>query len=177
MTGYYDRLVVPVGAGLLFLALLMVVGWWSARRQPEHMAAVIWACLGALAVLGLNQVLVRLLARPRPYNVLSGVEVLVPRVHGYGTPSAHAAIAGAVVCGLMLARRWRLAGLAFLAALLLGFADVYVGADYPSAVAGGAISARWSCYFFGPSCRGYWWRLSSGSARAPLVDWSQRGGR
>ena len=139
MTGYYDRLVVPVGAGLLFLALLVVVGWWSARRQPEHMAAVIWACLGALAVLGLNQVLVRLLARPRPYNVLSGVEVLVPRVHGYGTPSAHAAIAGAVVCGLMLARRWRLAGLAFLAALLLGFADVYVGADYPSAVAGGAI--------------------------------------
>ena len=102
MTGYYDRLVVPIGAGLLFLALLVVVGWWSARRQPEHMAAVIWACLGALAVLGLNQVLVRLLARLRPYNVLSGVEVLVPRVHGYGTPSAHAAMAGAVVCGLML---------------------------------------------------------------------------
>lgn len=139
MTGYYDRLVVPVGAGLLFLALLVVVGWWSARRQPEHMAAVMWACLGALAVLGLNQVLVRLVARLRPYNVLSGVEVLVPRVQGYGTPSAHAAIAGAVVCGLMLARRWRLAGLAFLSAILLAFADVYVGADYPSAVAGGAV--------------------------------------
>ena len=139
MTSYYDRLVVPIGAGLLFLAVLVIVGWWSARRQPQHMAAVIWAFVGALAVLGLNQVLVRLLARPRPYNVLSGVEVLVPRVPGYGTPSAHAAIAGAVVCGLLLARRWRLAGLAFVGGLLLLFADVYVGADYPSAVAGGAV--------------------------------------
>jgi membrane-associated phospholipid phosphatase len=139
MTSYYDRLVVPVGAGLLFLAVLVIVGWWSARRQPQYMAAVIWAFLGALAVLGLNQLLVRLLARPRPYNVLSGVEVLVPRVHGYGTPSVHAAVAGAVVCGLLLARRWRLAGLAFLGAFLLLFAGVYVGAEYPSAVAGGAV--------------------------------------
>ncbi|HXW79302.1 MAG TPA: phosphatase PAP2 family protein [Acidimicrobiales bacterium] len=139
MTTYYDRFVAPIGAGLLFLALLVLVAWWSARRQPQHMAAVIWAFLGALAALGLNQLLVQLLARPRPYNVLSGVEVLVPRVQGYGTPSAHAAVAGAVVCGLLLARRWRLAVLALLGALLLLFADVYVGADYPSAVAGGAL--------------------------------------
>jgi membrane-associated phospholipid phosphatase len=139
MTSYYDRLVVPIGAGLMFLALLLIVGWWSARRQPEHMAAVIWAVLGAFAVLGLNQVLVRILARARPYNVLPGAEVLVPRVHGYGTPSAHSAVAGAVVCGLLLACRWRLAVLAFVAALLLTFADVYVGADYPSAAAGGAV--------------------------------------
>jgi membrane-associated phospholipid phosphatase len=139
MTDYYDRLVVPIGAGLMFMVLLVVLGWWSARRRPERMPAVMWAVLGALAVLGLNQVLVRLLARARPYDVLSGVEVLVPRVHGYGAPNAHAAIAGAVLCGLLLARRWRLAALAFLATVLLMFADVYVGADYPSAAAGGAI--------------------------------------
>ena len=139
MTGYYDRLVVPVGAGLLFLALLVAVGWWSARRQPEHMAAVIWACLGALAVLGLNQVLVRLLARPRPYNVLSGVEVLVPRVHGYGTAECPRRNSRG--------RRVRLDAGASVASgrpglpgrPLAGVCGVYVGADYPSAVAGGVI--------------------------------------
>ena len=59
MTAYYQRLLAPVGAGLLFLALLVVVGWWSARRHPEHEAAVIWTVLGALAALGLSQVLAR----------------------------------------------------------------------------------------------------------------------
>jgi membrane-associated phospholipid phosphatase len=139
MTRYYDRLLSPVGAGLLFLALLVVAGWWTARRHPEHEAAVIWTALGALVALGLSQVLAQVLARPRPYQVLKGVEVLVPRVSGFGLPSGRAAVAGAVVCGLLLAGRWRLALVALPAALLLLFAAVYVGVDYPSAVAGGAV--------------------------------------
>ncbi len=48
-------------------------------------------------------------------------------------------MAGAVVCGLLLAGRWRLALVALLPGLLLLFAGVYVGADYPSAVATGAV--------------------------------------
>ena len=121
MTAYYQRLLAPVGAGLLFLALLVVVGWWSARRHPEHEAAVIWTVLGALAALGLSQALARAVARPRPYQVLKGIEVLVPRVSGYGLPSGRAAVAGAVVCGLLLAGRWRLALVASLGGLLAPF--------------------------------------------------------
>jgi len=139
MTAYYERVLSPVGAGLLVLAVVVVVGWWSARRHPEHEAAVIWTALGALLAFGLGQVLAQALARPRPYQVLKGVEVLVPRVAGYGLPSARAAVAGAVVCGLLLAGRWRLAVVALLGGLLLLFAGVYVGVDYPSAVAGGAV--------------------------------------
>jgi len=139
MTVYFQRLVGPVGAGLLFLALLVVVGWLSARRHPEHMAAVIWAALGALAALGLSQAVARAVAQPRPYEVLRGVEVLVARPPGPGLPSGNAAIAGAIVCGLMLAGRWRLASLGLIAALLLLFAGVYVGTNYPSAMAGGAL--------------------------------------
>jgi membrane-associated phospholipid phosphatase len=139
MTAYYERLVSPVGVALLFLAFIVVVGWWSARREPEHEAAVIWTVLGALLALALSQPLARALARPRPYQVLKGVEVLVPRVAGYGLPSGRAAVAGAVVCGLLLAGRWRLALVALLAGLLSLFSGVYVGVDYPSAVASGAV--------------------------------------
>lgn len=139
MTAYYRRLPAPVGVGLLLLALIVVVAWWSARRQPEHEAAVIWTVLGALVALALSQALAQALGRQRPYQVLKGVEVLVPRVAGYGLPDGRAAVAGAVVCGLLLAGRWRLALVALLAGLLLLFAGVYVGLDYPSAVAGGAV--------------------------------------
>ena len=53
-------------------------------------------------------------------------------------PNSRAAIAGAALCGLLLGRRWRLAALAVLATLLLLFAGVYVGANYPSDMAAGA---------------------------------------
>jgi membrane-associated phospholipid phosphatase len=140
MTAYVERVLAPVGAGLLVLAALVLAAWWSARRAPEHMAAVVWCAVGAVVALGVAQVLVQVLARLRPYEVLRHVEVLVPRAqaHSYALPNSHAAIAGAVVCGLLLARRWRLAIVALVATVLLLFGSVYVGANYPSDVAAGA---------------------------------------
>lgn len=140
VTAYVERALAPVGVGLLLLAALVLAGWWSARRAPGHMAAIVWCAVGALVALGLSQVLLPVLAQPRPYRVLHHVEVLVPRAaaHSYALPNSHAAIAGAVVCGLLLARRWRLATAALLATLLLLVGCVYVGASYPSDVAVGA---------------------------------------
>jgi undecaprenyl-diphosphatase len=139
MTAYVERVLAPVGVGLLVLAALVLAGWWSSRRDPEHMAAVVWCAVGALVALGLSQVLLPVLARPRPYQVLHHVELLVPRAaaHSYALPNSHAAMAGAILCGLVLARRWRLATVALLATLLLAFGGVYVGAYYPSDVAVG----------------------------------------
>ncbi len=124
MKAYYQRLLSPVGAGLLVLALLVVAGWWSARRQPQHMPAMFWAALASLAAFGLSEVLVPVLEKRPPYTVVKGAEVLVARASGYAFPNPRAALAGAVVLGLLVARRWRLAIAAALAALLLLFAGV-----------------------------------------------------
>jgi undecaprenyl-diphosphatase len=140
LAGYYERVLSPVGAGILVLALLLIAGWWSTRTHPEHMPAIIWSGLGAFALYGVNQVVAKSLVQARPYNVIKGVEVLVPRASSYGTPSGHAVVAGAVVCGLLLARCWRLALVALLAGLLLLFSEVYVGAAYPSQVGVGAAA-------------------------------------
>ena len=137
MTAYYERLASPVGAGLLVLVLLVGAAWWSARRQPQRMAAVMWTALAALAAFGLSEALAQVLADRRPYAAIKGAEVLLNRATGYAFPSARAGLAGAVVGGLLMARRWRLAGLAALAALLLALAGVYVGVDYPSDVGAG----------------------------------------
>jgi undecaprenyl-diphosphatase len=102
------------------------------------MAAVIWAALAGLAAFGVGEVLLQVLAERPPYTVIRGAEVLVTRASGYAFPDPRAALAGAVVFGLLVARRWRLAGLAALAALLLLFAGVYLGVDYPSDVGAGA---------------------------------------
>jgi undecaprenyl-diphosphatase len=139
MTAYYERLVSPVGAGLLVMVLVLLAGGWSARHQPRHLAAVTWAALAGLAAFGLSEVLVQVLAERRPYAVIKGAEVLVARAPGHAFPSARAALAGAVACGLLIAHRWKLAGLAVLAAALLAFAGVYVGVDYPSDAAGGVV--------------------------------------
>jgi len=140
VTAYVERVVPPVGAGLFVLAALVLAGWLSARRDPDYMPAVLWSAVGALVSFGVAEVLVQVLARPRPYQVLRHVEVLVPRAApgSYALPNSQAAIAGAIVCGLLLARRWRLAGLALLATLLLLLGGVYVGANYPSDMVAGA---------------------------------------
>ncbi|HMK98305.1 MAG TPA: hypothetical protein VK425_12210, partial [Acidimicrobiales bacterium] len=116
LTDLYDRALSPVGAGLLALAALVLLAWWSARRQRERMVAVIWSGLGALISFGLAQILLKALAKPRPYEVLHNVEVLVPRLghSSYALPDSHSVVAGAVLCGLLLARRWRIGALALL---------------------------------------------------------------
>jgi len=129
------------GVGLL--ALLLLVAWWVARsdRRPERaVALVLWAAGGTVAAwLLAHYVLKPLVAERRPYLVLPHVEVLLHETHGYSFPSGHATVAGAVIAGLWLARRWLLAALATLAGLLLGFGRVYTGMHYPFDVVGGLL--------------------------------------
>lgn len=138
MTAYFGRLLAPVGGGLILLALIALAGWWSARRHPGCMTAAVWAVLGAGVALGLDELLVRVLAKPFPFQQIHKVQVLVPMTSGHvALPAVHPAVAAAVVCGLALSRRWRLAAIGAVASVLLAFSGVYVGADYPSDVAAG----------------------------------------
>ena len=136
MAAYAEKALSPVGAGLLVLAALIILAWLVARYDPDRMSGVAWAGLGAFVALGVQQAVAPVLDEPRPYRALRHVELLVP-ASGSPLPDARTAIAGAVVAGLFLARRRWLGSLALLAALLLAFARVYVGADYPADVAAG----------------------------------------
>ncbi len=124
--------------GISVLAALLAVGWWLARRQadPRSMAALAWAALGTLAAIAVNQPIVNAVAERRPYETIPHALVLVARSADYGFPSDHATMAGAVATGLCYVNR-RLGITAWVAALLLGFARVYVGAHYPHDVAAG----------------------------------------
>src|SRR3954452_15416797 len=126
--------------GVLLFAGALFAGWWMARANPSPraMAAALWAPVGALLALGLNQPLGRLVHESRPYAVFPHALVLVARSHDYSFPSDHSVMAGAVAAGACLVSP-RLGAIAVLAALLMAVARVYVGAHFPLDVAAGLV--------------------------------------
>jgi len=88
--------------GVVLFAGLLLWSWWRARAagDPRRMAAALWAPVGMLIAVGLNQLIGSAVAEPRPYTVLPHTLVLVSRSTDYSFPSDHAVMAGAVAAGI-----------------------------------------------------------------------------
>lgn len=129
--------------GIGLFALLLLVGWWTARNGADldQMAGVLWAGVGALVAVGLNQVLGGLVERARPYAAMPSAHILISRTTDSSFPSDHAVAVGAIAAGLVLVSR-RLGAVAIVCALAMATARVYVGAHYPGdVIAGLALGA------------------------------------
>jgi undecaprenyl-diphosphatase len=126
---------------VVILAALLLAGWWIARRRADLtvLAAAVWAPLGALAAVAINQPIVSAIHGPRPYAVLPEILVLVQRGSDPSFPSDYAVLAGAIAAGLWLVSD-RLGAVALLAAAVMAFAGVYIGGLYTrDALAGLAV--------------------------------------
>ncbi|HEY8651476.1 MAG TPA: phosphatase PAP2 family protein, partial [Dermatophilaceae bacterium] len=86
----------------------------------------------------LNQPVGHLFAEARPYATHPQILRLADVTTDFSFPSDHAVMGGAVATGLLLVNR-RLGLLAALAAALMAFARVYIGAHYPWDVLGGLV--------------------------------------
>jgi membrane-associated phospholipid phosphatase len=126
--------------GVVLFAAVLVWSWWKSRSGGDlsSVAAALWAPAGTLLAVGLNQPLGNWVREPRPYTTLQHVEVLVARSSDFSFPSDHAVMAGAVAAGVWLVSR-RLGLLTAVAAVLMAFTRVYVGAHYPGDVAVGLL--------------------------------------
>lgn len=126
--------------GIAVFAVLLVVAFLDGRRSGDLavVAGSVWAAVAAVVALGAGQLIGGAIDRARPYEVISGLHVLVDRTTDFSFPSDHATAAGAVAAGLWLAhRRWGKVAAAL--AVLMAFTRVYVGAHYLSDVVAGLV--------------------------------------
>jgi membrane-associated phospholipid phosphatase len=127
------------GYGVVLFAVLLLAGVLFRRAAADRvLAAAGWAPLAVLLAVGLNQPLVSAFAEARPYTAHPGLLVLASRSSDFSFPSDHAVMAGAAAAGLWLVSR-ALGVLATVAALVMAFARVYIGAHYPWDVAAGLL--------------------------------------
>ena len=130
-------------AGLGVFAVLVVVGWWKARRRDTAAMTLALAAPVAVGVaFAVAEVVKKAVAELRPcYSLPHDYFVSAcPARTDYAFTSGHTTTAAATVAALWLLDR-RLAVIAAAFALLEGFTRVYLGDHYPHDVIGAALLA------------------------------------
>ncbi|MFD8927475.1 phosphatase PAP2 family protein [Streptomyces mirabilis] len=130
-------------AGLGVFAVLMLMGWWNARRRDARsMALALAAPVAVVVAFAVAEVAKKLVAEVRPCYSLPHAYLVdaCPARTDYAFPSGHSTTAFAAVAALWLLDR-RLSAIAAVFAVLEGFTRVYVGAHYPHDVLGAALLA------------------------------------
>lgn len=129
--------------GLGVFAVLMLVGWWNARRRDtEAMTVALAAPVCVIAAFAVAEMVKRLVAETRPCRSLPHDYFVsaCPAPGDYAFPSGHTTVAAATAAALFLLDR-RLSAIAGVFAVLEGFTRVYVGDHYPHDVLGAAALA------------------------------------
>src|SRR5712664_485652 len=109
----------------------------TAAERERRQRLVLVAVIAAAGSLLLNQILILIWSRPRPFAVQAATLLLRPS-HDPSFPSDHATFAFAVAVALFLVSK-RIGVPALILAALIGFARVYTGEHYVSDVVGGAL--------------------------------------
>ena len=97
-----------------------------------------------------NGILKPLVHRIRPFDVKTGIELLVKRPTDYSFPSGHTAASFASVTALYLAGEKKLWIPALVLAVLIAFSRLYLYVHYPTDVLGGVVAG------LAAGALGYW---------------------
>ncbi|MEU6261017.1 phosphatase PAP2 family protein [Streptomyces sp. NPDC047043] len=126
--------------GLALFAVLMVLGWWRARRASAT-ASVTALTVPFVAVVahGVDAVRKLLVREDRPCRSLRVAPLdACPASGDWSFPSNHAAITAAAAVALLFVSR-RLGWIAVVAAGAMAASRVWIGAHYPHDVAAGVV--------------------------------------
>ena len=98
-----------------------------------------------------NVILKNIFLRPRPCDVNTAINLLIPRPLGYSFPSGHTSASFAAVSALYFSGERKIWKAALALAILIAFSRMYLYVHYPTDVLGGIICgiicgcASWWC--------------------------------
>ena len=145
-TPFLDNLMVFItslgNAGIIWIVMTIVFLLIPKMRKTGAVMAVALI----IDLLLCNVILKNLVARTRPYDVNTGVQLLVSRLHDYSFPSGHTAAAFASVTALYLAGEKKLRKPVLVLACLIGISRLYLYVHYPTDVLGGVLAGAISGY-------------------------------
>ena len=122
-------------AGIFWILLCMVLLILPKTRRS---GVILMAALLVDLVI-CNGILKPLVHRIRPFDVKTGIELLVKRPIDFSFPSGHTAASFASVMALYLAGEKRLWIPALVLAVLIAFSRLYLYVHYPTDVLGGVV--------------------------------------
>jgi undecaprenyl-diphosphatase len=126
--------------GLVVFAVLMLVGWWRARRVGAEAAVTALAVpVVVVAAFGIDSLLKTAVRENRPCQSLHVVTLeACPAPGDWSFPSNHATVAAAAAVALFFVSRL-LGAVAAVAALAMAVSRVWVGVHYPHDVVAGVL--------------------------------------
>lgn len=120
-------------AGMIWIALTVIL-----LVMPKTRRSGLILALALIADLILcNGILKNLVARTRPYDVNTAVNLLIEKPVDYSFPSGHTAASFASVTALYLAGEKKLWMPALVIAILIAFTRMYLYVHYPTDILGG----------------------------------------
>ena len=138
-TPFLDKIMVFItrlgDAGIIWIVLSIVLLLIPKTRK----SGVVMVAVLVVDVILCNIVLKNLVARTRPYDVNTGVHLLVAKLHDYSFPSGHTAASFASVTALYLAGEKKLWKFALVLACLIAISRLYLYVHYPTDVLGGIL--------------------------------------
>ena len=129
-------------AGIIWIiltVLLLIIP--KTRKTGVIMLAALLA-----DVLLCNVVIKNLVARTRPFDVNTAVQLLVAKPRDYSFPSGHTAASFASVTALYLAGEKKMWKVALVLAVLIALSRLYLYVHYPTDIIGGVIFGSLSGY-------------------------------
>lgn len=122
-------------AGIVWIVVTIIMMIIPKYRKAGFMSAI--ALILSLLVINLS--IKNWVARVRPYEVVSGLELLIEKQSDWSFPSGHTSTAFASACSILFSGHKKLGIAAILFAFFMGFTRLYVGVHYPSDVLFGAL--------------------------------------